>query len=302
MYYNTHDFHVEVAYVAIINFIHNNYFLFRVIVWGGAWLLFCLTAKQLKLDKSTFVFYLCIFIAPFTSTSRLALALAIAFFGFAILVRPFDKYKLISRILGVVLIALSFLFHRSAPFLAAVLPLSMLKFTKANLKWFALLLIVFAVIIGTGLIDYIFSLDTTAEDSLIDAQTAQGYLQREKTFRDKGPGELLRLFFSYLSYALLFLIMVRGILKGIYNSWPTHIQKFANATLIAITFAFVFLIMPGANTYKTFERLIAFSIVPGAMVLAYLLKTGGERKLVDSVTITILCWVLYDIAYTVYLG
>lgn len=298
--YDARTFHVELPYVAIINFVHNDYFLFRVIVWGGSMLLLCLTAKNLQLDKSTFVFYLAIYLAPFTSTSRVALALAVGFMGFSLIVKPF-KIKYLSYVIGGLLCISSIWLHRSAPFLLLIYPLSLIKFDKKKIILLAILVPVSVLVISTGLVDYIFSLDTSAEDSVIDAQVAQEYLESDVTFSSRGPGELIRLFLSYLSYLLVLVVMIRLIWKGEYNSIPGHIQKYCNATLLIIIAAFVFLLMPGANTYKTFERLIGFAIVPAAFCLSYLLKNNIEIKWLNMANLAILGWVIYGLIYTLYL-
>lgn len=301
LFYSATEFHVEIAYVAIINFVQNNYLLFRLIVWGGALTFFCLTALYLKLDRSTFIFYLSTCIVPLTVTSRIGLAYAVAFMGFAMLVYSPQRFKIINIILGVLLVYGSFWLHRSAPFLLVVFPLALLEFNKRTMKILLFAIPILVLIIQSGLIDYIFSMNTTAEDSLFDAQTAQSYLSSEMRFGSKGPGELIRLFFEYLSFALVLLLVYRTIKDGTYKLLPGHIQKFMNAAALVIVFAFAFLIMPGANTYKTFERLIAFAIVPSALFLSYFLKNDIEKNLVNKTTLSFLCWVIYDALYTLYL-
>lgn len=298
--YTIRDFHVEVTYVALINFVNNNYFLFRLIVWGGALFLFYLTANRLQLNRSTFLFYLCCFIAPFTSTSRLALALAVAFWGFSFIVKPFTRSRIISIFLGGIICLCSIWLHRSAPFIILVFPLALLPFNKHTIRLLAVLIPALVIIVQTGVVDFILSMDSTTEDSLIDAQTAQIYLQSNILFKNKGPGHLTRLFFSYLSYFLIFILMIKSIWTGAYKSFPVHIQKLCNATILVIVFALTFLVMPGANTYKTFERLIAFSIVPAAFSLSHMLKVDSDKRLLKNVNLAIYCWVVYDAVYLLY--
>ncbi len=301
IYYSVGEFHLEIVYVAIINSVHNNYLLFRLVVWGGALMFFCLTALYLKLDKSTFVFYLSTCIVPLTVTSRVGLAYSVAFLGFALLVRLPQRLKTLNIILGVLLVYGSLWLHRSTPFLLAIFPLALLEFNKKTVKILLIAIPISVLIIQSGLIDYIFSMNTTAEDSLFDAQTAQGYLSSDVKFGSKGPGELIRLFFEYLSFILVLLLVYRTINEGTYKLLPGYIQKFMNAAALIVVFAFAFLVMPGANTYKTFERLIAFAIVPSAIFLSYLLKNDIEKSLVNKITLSFLCWVVYDALYTLYL-
>lgn len=301
-FYNVVDFHIELAYVAIINFVNNNYILFRLVVWGGALLIFCITGAYLKLDRSTFIFYLCIFIVPLSATSRVTLAYAVAYLGYAFIVCPFAKGKFISYAIGFLLVFYSLWLHRSAPFLLAVFPLSLIRFNKKTISILLISVPIIILVTQTGLIDYIFSMETTAEDSLFDAQTAQGYLASDKKFSNKGLGELIRLFLEYWCFGTITYLYLKMIFNGKYKELPAEIQKYMNAVIAIVVFSVAFLVMPGANTYKTFERLIAFAIVPAAFSLSYLLKNEIDSKGVRLVNITILSWIVYNALYITYLG
>lgn len=298
--YDALRYHLEIPYFTIINLVHNDYLLFRLVVWGGALLLFYLTSLRLELNKSTFVFYLSIFIVPFTSTSRLALALSTCFYGYSLIIKPFPKKKILSIILGILFCYLGIKLHRSAPFLLLVLPLSLLKANKVGL--FVLLgsIPIIVLLVGSGLFELIFDMSTTVEDSLFDAYTAQQYLQDER--RVRGIGELIRLFLSYASYALILFLIIKTILNNKYNSLPIYIQKVCNSCFLIIIFSVVVLLLPGANSYKTFERLMVFSIVPSSFVLSYFLQNKIEIKLTSLTTTFILGWTMYGLLYALYLG
>ena len=295
--------HYEKAYYAIINIVHNNYFLFRLVVWGGSLLLYWQTAKRLELDKSSFVFYLCICVVQLTAVSRVCLAYAIAFFGFSLLVKP-KKRKgsiIFSFIIGVSLIGASILFHRSAIFLLAILPLSLINFNKQTFWLFALAFPVIVVVISSNLFDFILSYDQT-DESLLDASTASFYLETDNN-RVIGIGQSIDFFFKYASHVVLIYMIVCGILNKKYQEWPSVIQKFANATLLINFLALAVLLAPGAATFKTFERLMGFSYVPQSFMLAYLLKIDYEKKQINLINLLIMGYVLYGaLYYNIYQG
>lgn len=292
-----YSFHLEKPYYYIINIVNNNYFLFRLVVWGGSLFLYWQTAKRLKIDKSTFVFYLSICIVPLTAVSRVSLAYALAFYGFSFLVQPITRKgsNLFSFILGSSIILFSFFFHRSAIFLLAILPLSLFNFNKKTIWLFALVIPTIFVMIYTRLFEFILNFKNI-DVSLLDLKTAMYYLDSDKQ-RIIGWGQLIDFTLKYGSLIAMVILIVKSILNNSYKVWPKHVQKFANATLLITGLALALLIAPGATTYKAFERLIAFSYVPQGFLLAYLLKTGYDKKWTEIVTLLLAGYVVYGIFY-----
>lgn len=289
--------HYEKPYYVITNFVNNNYFLFRLVVWGGSLFLYWQTAKRLKIDKSTFVFYLSICIVPLTATSRVSLAYALAYYGFSFLAQPITRKvsNLFSFILGSSIILFSLLFHRSAIFLLAILPLSLFNFNKKTIWLFALAIPTLVVMAYTHLFDFIFNFEQT-DTSLFDSETAMYYLGSDIK-RVIGWGQRIEFSMKYGSHIAMVILIVKSILNNSYKVWPKHVQKFANATLYITVLASALLLAPGATTYKTFERLIDFAYVPQSFLLAYLLKTNCDKKWTDIVTLLLAGYVVYGIIY-----
>ncbi len=295
--------HYEKPYYAIINLVQNNYLLFRLIVWGGSLLLYWQTARRLQLNTNTFAFYLCICIVQLTAVSRVCLAYALAFYGFSFLAKPIGRgvSNLFSYALGVGIILVSLLFHRSAIFMLAILPLSLFSFNKKTIWLFALAIPTIVVAAYTNLFDFIFNFEQT-DTSLLDSETAMYYLDSDKK-RSVGMGQGLEFAMKYGSHVVMVLLIVKSILNSAYKSWPAHIQKYANATLFITVLAAALLLAPGASTYKTFERLIAFAYVPQSFFMAYLLKLDYEKKLVNIFNLLITGYVVYGtLYYNIYFG
>lgn len=295
--------HYEKVYYAIINIVHNDYFLFRLVVWGGALLLYWLTAKRLGLDKSTFAFYLGICIVPLTAVSRVCLAYAIGFWGFSLLVKPITRKgsNTFSFILGAALIIASVLFHRSAILLLVILPLSLINFNKRTIWLLALAFPIIAVVITSNVFDFVLSYNQT-EDSIIDASTASYYLENSKK-RVVGIGQGIDFFFKYASHLVLIYMIVCSVFNKKYQEWPPVIRKFANAALLINLLALAVLLAPDASTYKTFERFIGFSYVPQGFMLSYLLTIDYEKKQINLINLLIIGYVLYGaFYYNIYQG
>jgi hypothetical protein len=293
--------HFERVYYVIVNFVHNDYFLFRLVVWGGSLVFFCLTAIRLKIDFNTFIFFFCISVAPLTSTSRVSLVYAIAFYGFSFIVEPITRKgsNILSFIFGAILIWVSLFFHRSAIFLLLTLPLCLIDFNKKILKLLPFVFVIIVIVLNTNLFNYIIGYNQT-DDSLFDAQTAYLYLTADK--KEFGVGHLVRLGLRYCGIFAVGYLIVKCILNRSYSSWPKPVRRFAIATLIITVISTAFLCTSG-NTYKTFERLTGFSVFPRCILLAYLLKIGFEKKLVNTIIYFLAGYVVYDTIYELfYLG
>lgn len=293
--------HFEKVYFIIVNFVHNDYFLFRLVVWGSSLFLFCMTVLRLQINFSTFIFFLSIYIMSGTSTSRVCLACAIAYYGFSFLIKPvFRKGStLMSFTIGLFIIYLSLQFHRSALIFIALLPLSLIPLDKKKLLLVFFLFPLLVIVLRLGLFDFVLNYNQT-DDSLFDAETASAYLQTSRKIF--GPGHLIRLALYYLNcYTVLFFI-IKCILNKSYNEWPKYIQSFANATLIVIVVSST-LIFLGDVTQTLFLRIMAFSFFTQGILFAYLLSRDFEIKWLNRIIWLMTGYVVYDIIYeNLYLG
>lgn len=291
-----YEFHDEKPYYAIINFVGGNYLLFRFIVWGGSLILFWKTARRLKLDRNTFVYYLGICIVQMTLVSRVSLAYAIAFYGFSFFAKPLRRMEVLSYIIGAIIIAVSLFFHRSAIFLLAVLPLSLANINKKLIMLLSLMILI--VVIGISRVNLLdIVVNAGQEDaSLLDTDTAIYYLGSDKE-RAVGLGQSIEFILKYGSHIAIFVLITRNIFNKSYNKWPDHVRKFANVTLIVTVFATALLLIPGMPTYKIFERLIAFAYVPQSFFLAYMLKMDYDRKWVKIFNLLMTGYVVYGALY-----
>lgn len=104
----------EEIYPQIGLFVGKNYLLFRTIVWGGAFALFCLTAKRMNVP----VYYAAVLLLATHSVifcyARATAAMAVYFFGLSFLCSPLKGKTWLSYIIGVFIIILSTEFHRSS--------------------------------------------------------------------------------------------------------------------------------------------------------------------------------------------
>lgn len=288
--------HYEKVYWAIVGLVHNNYLMFRLVVWGGALFLTYKAGRILKLDKDVFILYLAILVTINLTTSRVILAMAIAFLGMALIVNPTPKRgkALLLRVIGALLVISSIYFHRSAIFLLAIIPLSLLKINKRNLTVAFILFPIVVIIVNTNMIDFIMNTDS---DSLIDAGTAMYYMGNDK--RKMGIAMIILFALYYIPMALYILLILKNIHNRNSEKWPVYVQKFMNASLLVIVFSSIFLFTTSAETFKLFERFTAYLFIPMAFTMTYLFKNGYNVKMIRTINVIVIC---QDIFNTLYLS
>ena len=106
------------------------YWLFRLIIWGSALLLFYFTSNRLGLHKNLSIFVFSVFFLPTFCYARASLAMALYFDGLSFLVSPKPNHKIFSFIIGLLFILSSFLGHRSFLVIIALTPVIFIRFRK----------------------------------------------------------------------------------------------------------------------------------------------------------------------------
>lgn len=212
-YYHYNDYllskdmdNMERVYTYIAELANYNYLLFRLIIWGSALFLFRQTSKRfgINADKAVFILYL-MFISLF-SYARASLAMAVYFYGISFLCIPLKRNKVLSLLLGVGIVLLSIVFHKSMLFTALV---SIMVFVPINRRGLILFLILFAF--STPLLNTLFNTFVTPAyifDEDINERIAQ---LQSVTYGDSIIGfsryEWIRRFLEYSTIVVPFLIL-----------------------------------------------------------------------------------------------
>lgn len=277
------------------NFAPNNYILFRVIVWGAAQLLLWDTFKRLSVSSHLI---LAIFVSIWMiwfSYGRVSLAMALAFWGLTIYHKS-HSIPILPKIIGLLAIALSFYFHKSALFLIIVSLLTILT-NKVNKMTIILSLIVFpfvVYILSNGFIDNIMLFMTDrAEDLDKYIEKAQHYMESDK--EDNGVGPLIASLLEKIPYYLIIALGVFAVFRDNGNVAfadyeettdketykndedsstfvPEDITVFIRALFFIVFFSSIFLFSSSVNTQVIYNRFIKFSFIPATIILAYLFE------------------------------
>lgn len=159
---------MEEIYAYIVKYrIVDDYIYFRLIVWGGGLLLYWLSFCRLKINTP-------IIWTIFTATTllnvayiRAILGMGCLLYGYTFLVKPF-RYKILSYIIGLGIIFISYFFHKSMFILIGCSIISLLPFNK----WMIVLSVAsFPIVCAIAIQVVIASIDTE--------QAGLNYLQSE---------------------------------------------------------------------------------------------------------------------------
>lgn len=255
----------EEIYHKIAFCVEKNYFLFRVIVWGGAFCLFCLTAKRMTVS----VYYsVVLLIATHIITfcyARATAAMAVYFFGLSFFCSPL-RNKLISYIIGVLIISFSLKFHNSA---IIMLVMTMMFFFPIRIWSIILVIIVFFLcsnIFKDLLMEIVLSENT---DSII-ANKIDMYSQRQIKH---GLSGIINRILQYASFYIPFIISTINIFRDDnFDFIPTSILRMYKVAsgLVLLSLLFYFL---GPSFVTFVYRVLFMSMIPITIVVVYLYQS-----------------------------
>lgn len=239
-----------------------NYFLFRTIVWGGAFSLFCLTAKRMKVP----VYYAAILLLATHSIifayARVTLAMAIYSFGLSFLCRPI-KSKVISYIIGLSIICISLAFHRTAVIMAAMTIMIFIPMRKWSIAILLLLLPTFAVVLD----DMLSSVAMAEGVDYSVSKKVQYYSDNEMAY---GISGMIISTLEYASFYVPFVLTTICIFsKGKIQRIPIEHLRLYKVALGFVLISLLFLML--GSSYATFAyRTLFMSMIPLTLIVVKL--------------------------------
>lgn len=256
----------EEIYQIIAKFVDKNYFLFRTIVWGGSFVLFCWTSRRFNVP----VYYVAVFLFATQSITfayaRATAAMAVYFFGFSFLCKPLKKSKWLGYIVSILIIYLSWSFHNSALIMLIMTAIIMLPLRKWNIIAIVCVMPVFCFLLKDYL--FIFAEETSNE---ILSKKINTYTERE--LKNGIAAQIMNLF-EYLSFYVPFIISSLQIFKKqIYPKVPLDIKNiykvFFGLILVSSTFYLL------GDTYVTFfYRILYMTMIPLSIIVVKLYQCG----------------------------
>ena len=284
----------EDIYPKIGLFVGKNYFLFRTIVWGGAFVLFCLTAKRMEVP----VYYAALLLLATHSVifcyARATAAMAVYFFGLSFLCNPIRGKKWLSYILGCVIIYFSMEFHRSAIIMVII---TIMIFIPIR-KWSIILLLVLLPVMAGFFKDILIAVALSESTDEMLANKIQSYSEREL---HHGISGMIISTLEYASFYIpFFLTSISVFAKNKVKSVPITTMRFykvaCGLTLISVLFLFL------GSSYITFVyRTLFMSMIPMTIVVSKLYQCKlMSQKYYWICLASGVAYVLIKYAYVIY--
>ena len=287
--------HGEPVYGYIINFLHNNYFMFRIVVWGGATYLLSKTIQQLGLDDYKIIFYLFTSYILTFAYARASLAFGFYYYGIALICS--SKKSNWQIIKGLLLLICSYYFHYSMVVVIALTPIIFLPFNWKTIGltflFIPLFFSIFKDVISSALIDNIFFENEDLSNLFVQ------HAQRE--FAEVNWKGQIYEWSNYLTYFIPLIVLTYcGYFKKKIN-FPFYI-----AALFKISFAltilavmFLFLDIEGK---VFFYRVLFMTFIPLSILVYYY----AEHRIIKRKTFMYLILIglaaqLYRFFYSIYL-
>lgn len=291
------DYGLELLYQHIILFINNSYLLFRIIVFGGAALIYYFVLSRFDIDKAVGVLLMIIVFGGIFSYARATLAFSIYYLGLSFVIpqgglrnnRSINiLIKPSSLIIGFGLIASSYFFHRSMLILIAITPFAFLKLEKKSVYIIALIgpLVLYSV---RAIMEDIFSFLTF--DAVIDQKITSTYADAvESNANWRG---VLGIILHYGKYVLSFFMISVSVFKNQsrVNRKVLHLYSF----YVALTYVAILCYPLFEGNIIYMHRFLNMTIVPNIVIIAYLYKNKymPPRHLL---------WIIYWSVFSSFLG
>lgn len=253
------------------------YFIFRVIVWGGAAFLALLTLRLSKVDFALALFFFLIRNFIYFSYARASLSMAMMFCGLALFAKFWEKGYLWSFV-GALLIVVSLNFHKSSIFGVSIILISILLL-RQNRFTIIVSFILFPVLIYlfSSVVESFLSMDLS--DYELGWDKAQyygnfGVISRTNSLSQTVIDTLWRFPF-YIALAIYFLLVIHRKFERL----PVVIKLFANSTALITIVAFLFLVVPNLLNFTLYYRFINYAMIPSIIFITYCFKHNLYTKL-----------------------
>ena len=301
--------HLYCAYIlfglGILSKVLPSYSLLRLVIWGGSLYLLHLFFRLLTVEDKIIGIYTVLFFfamcLPNYSYLRAASCMSLIFIGISILLKKGTILRWES-ILAVLLILVSYYFHKSALIAILVALLSYFSIHLKQIKFFFILLlflIPYAIQYSNELIND-FLLVTPLEESSVNIYSAQNYFNDQMEFGKTGIGIMVQNVLTRTQYYLVAFVYFLMLIKGFYKNMPNYIKFFANFSIFIIVIANITLFAFDFNSTVLYYRILYYSMIPSAVFLAYCLRNNYYKKLCSITFYFAIIGTLYTFIYSTY--
>lgn len=284
--------HGEPIYGYIIKIVEKNYFLFRLIVWGSAFYLSCLTFKRLGLNINVSIFFLIVVYWIMFVNFRSSLAAACYFLGLSYLVQPIRNKRLLNVLIVFLCFCAAYAFHHS---LLPVIMFTVAVYFPFDKPVFTISLFLVMPFLAAFVFLRFGILDSFVNDAVYSKFNR--YLARETT-GSNFFGQIANVI-HYGTYVLPLVISCKAMYRyRRYISAP--IARILRVTLSITLFAVMFLFMDLSSTVFTY-RYFMMTLIPLTILSVYLYQNQFlTRRSFSWIVLWGIGSNMYDLLYGLY--
>lgn len=285
----------EPPYMFLISIIGNNYFLFRLFVWGAALLLYTRTLIYAKLFNNISISIFILFVLLAFAYGRVSLALSIFYLGAIYSYINWEKKKYGYVVGGCLIILTSLFFHKSM--FVPVLLFIFLCFFRLNFKRIVLLTLLLPIIIYAT--NTVLSNILALQSAFSQVNRGIYYLATEK--EALGLSLTIPLILSFPSLILLMFIIGKDFYSSTQIQIPLYIRKLYEIAFFLMCISFILLFADTGGRYL-FIRIKEMSYIAFSIILSYYLLHFKIKKWVLFISVTaIFLHITFYFSYAYYL-
>lgn len=159
--------HMEDIYGYIILLCDRSYMLFRLVVFGGTFIIVYFTYSRFTTYQIIPFVFLSLTLFTCIAYARASFAMAIYFFGLSFLCKPLSKNSLLGYVLGCLLIVFSYQFHHSMIVMICITPVIFFPINKKLLSLSIVGLPLLFIVLSNVFNDLI-SIESNVDESLVN--------------------------------------------------------------------------------------------------------------------------------------
>lgn len=283
--------HFEGVYVWLVNHITHTYLVWRLIIWGSTTYVTLIAFRRLSIPAVPAYAAITVFFLSTLYVMRGNLGVAIMFYGLTLLFVPFHGKKHLSYVLGVLLIGVSYFFHKSMILSLVLLLVALIDIDRRKIRW-SIYLFPVAVVVMRYLLQYMGDNGLESMDERISSYS-RSYANAQQFVANTNG--LIAYFFTYGAafYTIYYAYKVKLV-----EQLPRHIRFFYNYWYIWVYMAAACYFQEIGGWY--FSRFMYMSTLPWAVFMAYIYARFPNSKSIKVITAWEMLGVLYLIAHSIY--
>ena len=267
------EFGLEAFYQYLISYIDGNYFLFRLVVWGGSLILIKYATQLFGANLyHTLFLILAGFIITF-SYARATLAMAVLSVGIALVCLASEKNirkRILYTIVGFAVMACSMYFHRSMlPVIAIAVGWLFMPWKKQIARYSLLLFPIFVAICSAVLktaFEELFVVANAMEDETGTLTRAEYYAEQDTVVNNING--MIRLAFHYAAFYIPFFVVSLVLCsKRVIQMMEKRYIWLYQITYLILIFATSFLFMK-VDMGTLLDRYLYMSFIPMSILIA----------------------------------